>query len=120
MRPACAATAGRAASVGAIRGVVTVTARLTACPGQQGALREALRPLIAATRAEPGCLRYDLLVAGGDPCAFLLLEAWASAQALAEHQQSPHIAAFRALAGPLLAGSVVDTFADVDVIGRQA
>jgi len=101
-------------------GVLTLTARLTAHPGQQDALREALRPLIAATRAEPGCLRYDLLVAEGDPCAFLLLEAWTSAQALAEHQKSQHIAAFRALAGPLLAGSVVDTFADVDVVGRQA
>jgi quinol monooxygenase YgiN len=104
--------------MGADTGVVTVTARITARPGSQDALREAMRPLIAATRAEPGCLRYDLLVAGDDPCAFLMLEAWASAQALATHQQSPHIAAFRAAAGPLLEGSVVHTFADVDVADR--
>jgi quinol monooxygenase YgiN len=106
--------------MGAATGVVTVTARITARPGRQEALRAVMAPLVRATRAEPGCLRYDLLVAGDDPCAFLMFEEWVSAQALATHQQSAHIAAFRAAAEPLLEGSVVRTFADVDVAGRRA
>lgn len=97
-------------------GIVTVMARITARPGNEARLRELTRPLIAATRSEAGCLRYDLLCADGDPCSLLMLEEWASHEALATHLESKHIGAFREAAGSLLAGTDVVTFADVDVV----
>lgn len=99
-------------------GIVTVCARLTAHPGQEDALLEATVPLIAATRAEQGCLRYDLVRADETPTLFQFLEEWESHEALAKHLATEHIGAFRSATGDLLAGVDVATFADVDVVRK--
>lgn len=84
-------------------GRVTVVARMQAKPGMEARLRQELLHLVAETRREAGCLNYDLHVLAGDATRFLFYENWSSRAHLDAHAQSPHIQAFRALAGELLA-----------------
>lgn len=85
---------------------LTVVARICAKPGKEAEVQQALLTLVAATRAEAGCLNYDLHVSHDDPTLFLFYENWTSKAHLDAHAQSAHIQAFRARAGELLAEPV--------------
>ncbi|MGU7770507.1 putative quinol monooxygenase [Burkholderia sp. MR1-5-21] len=54
---------------------------------EQIAAYEKLAPIV---RAEQGCLQYDLHAVVGDDNSFVLIERWASAEALAAHDVTPH------------------------------
>ncbi len=69
---------------------VTLLVVLRAREGQQAALEEELRALIAPTRREPGCLGYTLYRSADQPGAFLLHEVWASRDHHTRHTQTPH------------------------------
>ncbi len=84
-------------------GKVTVIAFHRAKPGKEQALREALLAVCAPTRAEKGCLNYDLHVSPDDPGLLVFHENWESEADLDAHLASPHIEAFRTVAGELLA-----------------
>ena len=83
---------------------LTVIARMQAKPDRVDELRAALDVIIAATREEHGCLNYDLHVHAEDPTVFAFHETWVDRVAWEEHNDTPHIAKFRALAGELLVG----------------
>jgi quinol monooxygenase YgiN len=83
---------------------IHVTARLYSRPDTQEALRRALAALTGPTRAEPGCLRYDLFQNAGQPEEFLFIEQWRTAGDLERHLQQPHIQSFIRISGDLLAG----------------
>ena len=59
-------------------------------PHLADALREALRAMIAPSRAEAGCLLYDAHQDANDPSVFVMWETWASVEALELHNQTPH------------------------------
>ena len=82
---------------------LTVVAILKAKPGQESVLRQELLALIPTTRQEPGCLNYDLHQATDNPAVFLFHENWASQKHLDDHLARPHVKAFFAKAGSLLA-----------------
>ena len=82
---------------------VTVVATMKAKPGQEAALRQELLSLIPTTHQEPGCLNYDLHQAADDPARFLFHENWTSKKHLDDHPARPHLQAFLAKAGSLLA-----------------
>jgi quinol monooxygenase YgiN len=84
-------------------GKVTVIAYHRAKPGKERALREALLAVCAPTRAEKGCLNYDLHVSPDDPGLLVFHENWESKADLDAHLSSPHIDAFRKVAPDLLA-----------------
>lgn len=46
--------------------------------------------LVLATRAEEGCRQYDLLQAADNANLLIILETWASQQALDAHSASAH------------------------------
>lgn len=69
---------------------VTLLVVLRANEGQEAALEQELRALVAPTRREPGCLGYTLYRSADQPGAFLLHEIWASRQHHARHTQTPH------------------------------
>jgi len=52
-------------------------------------LRKALEAMIAPTRAEDGCILYDLYVTK-DGTTFVFFESWKSLNALQAHLQTPH------------------------------
>jgi len=80
----------------------TAIATLIAKPGQQHALEQHLRALLAPTRVEAGCGQYDLHQDLANPLAFYMIEQWSSDEALQAHDASVHVQNFRAKAGDFL------------------
>ena len=85
---------------------LTVIAHIRAKPGQESRMRQVLQGLVSPTRAEVGCINYDLHQSQADPTLFVFYENWASEAHLDAHSKSPHIQSFRKVAGEILAGPV--------------
>ena len=89
--------------------MIHVVAILTAQPGKRDALLAAVNANLAAVRAEEGCIAYGPAVdaefsqAKFGPDALLVLEQWASPEALAAHGKSAHMAAFGASVRDIMA-----------------
>lgn len=81
---------------------VHLIATLIAHKQQDAALEVALRQLVSASRAEAGCLQYDLHRDGDDAQRFYMLEIWQNAAALELHRQSAHFLQFGSQHGALL------------------
>ncbi len=82
-----------------------VIAHITARPDKIEETRNLLLGLIEPTRAEAGCLRYQLFQNNADPADFTFLEEWADDEALDRHLQSQHLKDAMAKAPALLAGA---------------
>jgi quinol monooxygenase YgiN len=52
---------------------------------------------------EPGIARFDVIQQKADPTQFVLVEVYRSVEATAAHKETPHYAAWRDRAEPLLA-----------------
>jgi quinol monooxygenase YgiN len=68
---------------------VTLLVPLRAKQGQHLMLESEIRALIAPSRKEEGCLRYDFHRSLDDPNLFLLHEVWASHEHHQVHRQTP-------------------------------
>ena len=73
---------------------LTVIARLKAKSGREGDLADLCRGLVEPTRAEKGCITYDLHRSHDDPGLFMFTESWESRPLWEDHMKSPHLAAF--------------------------
>ena len=82
---------------------LTVVAHIRAKAGYEEQVREALLSLIEPTRAEAGCVNYELHCSLEDAALFFFYENWVSRAAWEEHLQMPHLLALQAKAGELLA-----------------
>jgi quinol monooxygenase YgiN len=80
-----------------------VIAVITAKPGSEQLVQQALTELVEPTRSEPGCLSYSLLVSAADPATFITVETWRSQADLDAHLQTPHVQQALAAAGDHLA-----------------
>jgi quinol monooxygenase YgiN len=69
-------------------GIVTVIANIKVKPGFEEQARQMLLSAVGPTRAEPGCLTYDLHQSATDPTEFLFHENWASEEAFTAHAAS--------------------------------
>src|SRR5262245_47477197 len=76
--------------------LLTVVAHLHANPGKEDELRTALLALLEPTRAEEGCVQYDLHQENGSSGHFVFYENWKSKAALDEHLATPHLTALQA------------------------
>jgi quinol monooxygenase YgiN len=81
-----------------------VVARVRAKAGQEARLRHELQGLVSPTRAEAGCLRYDLNESKTEPGWFLFYEIWKSEADLDKHFQTPYLKAFFQMAPELTDG----------------
>ena len=68
-----------------------VVARITARPDTVNQVREILLGLVAPTRAEEGCVVYELLQNRTDPTDFTFVEEWASDATFERHHTTEHI-----------------------------
>ena len=76
---------------------LTIVAELTARPGKEDALREALKAIIPPTLAEPGCIQYDMHEDNDRPGHFIFYETWENRAIWdGSHNVAPHIRAFQA------------------------
>jgi quinol monooxygenase YgiN len=67
-------------------GIVRVTGYLRCAPEEIAMVREALAEHIRLTRAEPGCLSFDVTQDPDDPCRWNLDETFRDAAAFEAHR----------------------------------
>ena len=82
---------------------VTVIARIKAKPDKIARVKEELAKLLAPTRAEDGCINFDMHQANSDAALFLFHETWTSEASLKRHFETPHIKHWLTLTDELLA-----------------
>ena len=96
--------------------MIHVIAVITAKPGLRSRILEAFRANVAAVRAEQGCIEYGAAVdaenapafqAKWGPDTFLVIEKWASIEALRALAAAPHMAAYGAKTRELFASRVI-------------
>ena len=75
---------------------LTIVANIHAKADKIELVRAELQKLIAITRAEEGCLQYDLHQDNGDPAHFLFYENWESRELWQIHMKAPHLDAYMA------------------------
>ncbi len=83
-----------------------IVAAMRAKEGHVEDLKNALLGLVSPTRAEAGCVQYDLHQDQKDPAEFLFYEVWQNREVWLEHMATPHLKTFRAKADGLLDGSL--------------
>jgi quinol monooxygenase YgiN len=93
---------GSASSRAAKSGVTLIVA-VRARPGQEAALEKELRALVAPSRAERGCIAYDLHASSDQPGLFLLREIWRSLDHHKKHWEMPHMKRWAERKGALMA-----------------
>jgi quinol monooxygenase YgiN len=59
-------------------------------PGEESTVLPLVEQLVDATRSEPGNLSFDAYRSVRDPASYVLLERYASRDALAAHRATPH------------------------------
>jgi quinol monooxygenase YgiN len=67
-----------------------IIARFKAKSGMEIQVKQDLLDMIAPSRAEEGCIAYDLHQDTTDPCVFVLYEIWQSQAALDFHLETPY------------------------------
>jgi quinol monooxygenase YgiN/catechol 2,3-dioxygenase-like lactoylglutathione lyase family enzyme len=85
---------------------VVVVARIRIREGHEERALALFRPIVEQTRAEPGCLAYELHRSVDDPTLFLLCEAWQRRGDLDHHLTMPYVRALCAQAEGVLAAPV--------------
>ncbi len=70
--------------------MITLVVHYRARPDRVDEVTRCLHELVAATRAEPGCLRYEATQMLDDPTCFLLFEQYVDEDALQQHSSSEH------------------------------
>jgi quinol monooxygenase YgiN len=95
---------------------VHVVAVITAKPGMRERILEAFRANVPAVKAEQGCIEYQATVDAAGAGAtqtrfgddtFVVIEKWASLDALKAHAAAPHMAAYAAKVKDMLANRVI-------------
>jgi quinol monooxygenase YgiN len=89
---------------------LTVLARVHAREDASEKVKRECLALVAPSRAEKGCINYDLHQSSDDPALFIFYENWASREALERHLEMPHSLAFDERTEGLLAAETEITF----------
>ena len=96
--------------------MIHVLAVITAKPGQRERILEAYRDNVATVRAQAGCLAYEAVVDVANPApgfaafgadSFVVVEKWASLEALQAHAVAPHMKAYAARVKDLTASRAI-------------
>ena len=92
---------------------VGVVARIRIQTGKEAEAERVLKDLIAQVKAnEPDVIVYDLFKSRKDAGEYVMLEMYASPEALAAHGKTPHFVSAGPKLGPLLAGPPSLEFVD--------
>jgi quinol monooxygenase YgiN len=96
--------------------IVHVLAILTAKPGRRAELLAAFKANVPAVHAEDGCIEYVATVDAEGAAsvqtrfgedAFVVVEKWASLEALKAHAAAPHMKAYAERTGEMIASRVI-------------
>lgn len=75
---------------------LTIVANIVANPGKIDLVHAELKKLIDVTRAEEGCVQYDLHQNNDNPAHFMFFENWESRELWQTHMSAPHLAEYMA------------------------
>jgi quinol monooxygenase YgiN len=75
---------------------LTILAQITAVKGKETLVRTELEKLIDVTRAEKGCVKYDLHVDNEANEVFVFYETWETRELWQTHMKAPHLVAYMA------------------------
>jgi quinol monooxygenase YgiN len=81
---------------------VSVIATFIPKSGQDKGVEQVLRGMVAPTRKEPGCDRYDLYCTKDSPPSYVLFEIYKDQAALEAHRGTEHYKSYRARIPELL------------------
>ncbi|MEM9055535.1 MAG: putative quinol monooxygenase [Pseudomonadota bacterium] len=73
---------------------LTITGNILARPDKIDLVKAELEKLVPITRAEPGCIQYDLHQDNENPAYFMVYENWESRELWQTHMNAPHLAAY--------------------------
>lgn len=73
---------------------LTIVANIHVNPDQIDLVKAELEKLIPITRAEAGCIQYDLHQDNDNPAHFMFYENWESRTLWQTHMNAPHLAAY--------------------------
>lgn len=85
---------------------LTLIAIIRAKAGQSDELGRRLSTLVAPTRAEPGCVNYDLHRSNDDPSVWIIYENWRTPADLDYHFRTEHFLKFKASSHEVLGGDM--------------
>ena len=96
--------------------MIHVLAVITAKPGQRDSILQHFRANVPAVKAEDGCIEYGAAL-DADPAlpfqtkygpdTFVVVEKWASMEALKAHAAAPHMAAYGAKTKEFIASRLI-------------
>ena len=75
--------------------MIYVIAQLKLKPGTSERAAIEARKVVEGTVKEDGCLFYDFNLSVTDPTRLVAVERWESKEALAKHNETPHLLAWR-------------------------
>ena len=87
---------------------LTIVAHIYAESDKVDFVKDALVKLIAITRAEEGCIQYDLHQDNENLAHFLFYENWESRELWQSHMNAPHMAAYMAATAGAIAEFTLD------------
>ena len=73
---------------------LTIIANILAKPDKIDFVKAELEKLIPITRAEAGCMQYDLHQDNENPAYFMFYENWESRELWQTHMNAPHLTAY--------------------------
>jgi quinol monooxygenase YgiN len=95
--------------------MIVLIATLTIKSGSAEAVIAAAKPCIDGTRAEPGCVSYDLNHSVTDPDTMVFVERWASREAIDAHMRMPHFLAWREKAASLILDRKIEIITPAEI-----
>ena len=87
----------------------TIYVKFTCIPGKREAYIQKVKDagILAAIRAEDGCVKYDYYLSEKDANELLLIEQWESRQHQQIHLTQPHMALLRQFKGDYVTDTVL-------------
>jgi len=81
--------------------MILVLGTVRLAPDRIDGARAAMEKMVAASRAEPGCIAYSYAQDLFEPATIHVIEKWRDRQALTDHFATPHMAEWRGVMGSL-------------------
>lgn len=97
--------------------MILVKAQLSIAPDARGGFLQAMQTHMQSSRAESGCLSFACYEDTIQANAFIVLAEWADRASLVQHEASPHVAAFKAQIGGMIASREPTRVYTVSAVG---
>ena len=93
---------------------LTIVANIHVAASQIDLVKAELLKLVPLTRAEKGCINYDLHQDNENPAHFMFFENWESRDLWQAHMNAPHLAAYMAATDGAVEQFIVNEMSQID------